>query len=93
MSAYPTSAQLAAFRRAIHCVSDELMPMHPDHGGAWPHEIRDGIGYPGWALDAHLSADARREASAMRSRAFLDPAAQEPWDAADMAAFVPRPAR
>lgn len=82
--AYPTSADLARFRRAYRLaphdpasVPGDALRYHAsppgweaDTGGAWPHERKRGIGYPGATLDAHLNADARREASALRSRAY-----------------------
>lgn len=73
---YPTSADLAAFRRDIRPDVDDT---HPDaspamaayHGlaGAWSSERREGIGYR-FASDPTWNATARREASALRSRAF-----------------------
>lgn len=89
---YPTTADLAALRtlgmsapsimadpRATGTMRAWIVAgrwqMHP-HVGAWPDELRDGIGfrYPGDRSDrAPLDAeriDARREAAALRSRAF-----------------------
>lgn len=73
VSTYPTSATLAAFRRSIHnrtsnhglyepCITDDTYP------SVWPGERSDGIGYRSTYYG--MAADiARREASAMRSRA------------------------
>lgn len=86
MSAYPSTATLAAFRRSIlppetgewppARTSDSGM-VHPSHGGAWPDELVLGIGYrchaecnrPGSWCNV---TSARREASALRSRAYPD---------------------
>ena len=90
MSRYPSSADLAAFRRAIHgttldtmdtsrCTIGPSCEYGDPHARAWDCELRNGIGYriaplpsPGWREDPHASrhASARREASAMRSRAY-----------------------
>lgn len=77
MSHHPTTAELAAFRRSIYCDHLSHYPgacrtldgMHPD-SGAYPSELRDGIGRitPG-AAHQTLSG-VRREASALRSRAY-----------------------
>lgn len=67
---YPSSADLAAFRR-------DLMPSwfdnpYPHRPDAWPDELRDGIGsQTGNAYGMQQAWRARREASAMRSRAYL----------------------
>lgn len=93
MTRHPSSAELAEFRRWLHTRSDELQPMHPDEThprgvvaqraapGAWPRELRDGIGYRYSNDDPDLTwcgasccegalRNDRREASAMRSRAY-----------------------
>jgi hypothetical protein len=78
-SHYPSTAELAAFRRAI-------LSQHPGtaehparfvtlaNGRAWPHERQHGIGWTqaDYAMDEPIvnPSHARREASAMRSRAF-----------------------
>lgn len=96
MSAYPSTADLAAFRRTYKLADDPGAPgyysrdiiepgepsgsgFHPV-AGAWPHEREHGIGYRYSRDDADLAWDApepdggliqhRREASAMRSRAY-----------------------
>jgi hypothetical protein len=90
MSHYPTSADLAAFRRSIAGHPDALVDMHPDRypgfTGAWSDERQHGIGYRISQDDPDLTwcrdeccvwADGdsyvipRREASAMRSRAYV----------------------
>ena len=74
MSRYPSTADLAAFRRSI-APNDGPSPfVGPSIGGAFPDERRDGIGLhdDSWhpALPFSASTIVRREASAMRSRAF-----------------------
>jgi len=95
MTRIPSSADLAALRRSLYWMasgpSDNANaagwhgPMiHPD-AGAWPGELRDGIGYrtdwaDGYASDTaalfYRHSIARREASALRSRAY---AAEAPF--------------
>lgn len=95
MSHYPTSAELATFRRSIELAANRsprlpdgglrLAIFGPHHdsenpgGAAYTYELRDGIGYrierlpsPAWHQDplASRATLARREAAAMRSRAF-----------------------
>lgn len=82
MSHYPSSAELARFRRSITLPpSTNHSPLAP-HRGAWPRERTDGIGYrqtteQTWAYRTWSDNPtiARREASAARSRAYaaLDP--------------------
>lgn len=79
MSHYPTSAELAAFRRAIrpawyaqdftgHDLTGKEWPMAPlDHTPnrttrTWGIPVRNGM--------LHVPTRARREASALRSRAY-----------------------
>jgi hypothetical protein len=82
MTHHPSSAELAAFRRSIAPLDapwkhpDRPLHTHADgtehHPGAWPDELRHGIGYrPAhhWQYTATTAHD-RREASAMRSRAY-----------------------
>lgn len=59
MSSYPTSADLAAFRRSLghdsYCVTDHadpdaedmdwIGPLNAASNGAWPDEIKNGIGH------------------------------------------------
>lgn len=87
MTAHPTTAQLAAFRRAIG-------PdwRHRSRTTAWPDERQHGIGASSfgkaWGVmfpDSTLPGEARREASAMRSRAARAGA----WAIADVLAFAP----
>ena len=80
MSSYPTSSQLAAFRRAIPCAADHAdrwfdCPFSRTHVS--DHEREHGIGYVithGSGADVDLapiwSSDWRRMAAAMRSRAY-----------------------
>lgn len=91
MSHYPSSAELAAFRRSIASPYSGPHGIRYSHGplgltdmresgnyrGAWSHELQHGIGY---RISDDLAmtdddiegeyAQARREASAMRSRAY-----------------------
>lgn len=76
MSRYPTTAELAAFRRDVErstrgglrvAIFDDVMSRP---AGAIDYERRAGIGHPGSALDRALYTDARRESSALRSRAY-----------------------
>lgn len=78
MSHYPSTAELAAFREDIHRLSgphftdDCTVGMsHPPEGGAWLDELSNGIGYlPWWAMSDARASRARREAGAMRTRAY-----------------------
>ena len=86
MNHYPSSAELAAFRRAIpkrHPAYERApgSPFRTRSGGrAWPWERRWGVGFqaatppPGWHADpwASRAGEARRGAAAMRARAFHD---------------------
>lgn len=74
MSHYPSTQELAAFRRSL----DPAM-RHTESGpvGAYPHELHDGIGYrdDDWLGGSAAPVGfrytfARREASALRSRAY-----------------------
>ena len=77
-SHYPSSADLAAFRRSIELdttgesFGETGEPARAYQGGAWPHEIEHGIGNAGdaFAFDPWLHSLARTEASRMRSAAF-----------------------
>ena len=79
MSHHPSSADLAAFRASLMAATGAAAAADPDHflrryrTGAAPWERRDGIGYR-IPTDRYLSSlygpHARREAAAMRSRAF-----------------------
>lgn len=78
MGTYPGTGELAAFRRSIAGHADRPIDMHPQRG-AWRHELGRGIGYRemgGIRVSEYASATyrdagiARREASAMRSRAY-----------------------
>jgi hypothetical protein len=72
MSHYPNTAELAAFRRAIaQDVGAMGAPPYqmPSHGGAWTDERQHGIGARGYLAGSSAAFD-RREASAMRSRAY-----------------------
>lgn len=84
VSHYPTTAELASFRRSI--AGSQTALLHPEgvYAGvveAWPDEIRDGIGLRMNGRAPYLSAvllpygklasmTAREQASAMRSRAY-----------------------
>lgn len=85
MSAYPSTATLAAFRASLLPLSLRATggPVtDPAAGGAWSHERAEGIGMRplgyalrhSWGRTAASMGEhhhlARREASAMRSRAF-----------------------
>lgn len=85
MSHYPSSAELAAFRRSIGS-SNGLRARymsHPDGTvahpttGAWASERQHGIGYR--MADKYWSGVARREASAMRSRAYWAAGSPNGW--------------
>lgn len=85
MSHYPSTAELAAFRRRIHnrasnhglwepCITDDTIPT------VWRGERENGIGYLETAPDAmcivipdgavHTGAIARRRAGVLRTRAY-----------------------
>ncbi len=69
-SHHPSSAELAAFRYRTAHTHTGLWDGAPYHGGAWSHERRDGIGrYDAWG-EAIAGTWCRREAGALRSRAF-----------------------
>ena len=79
-SHYPSSADLATFRRRILPTTGLLVLLAPfvppKSGGAWPDEREHGIGHqyatdgclPDWTCQGTI---ARREASCMRSAAFV----------------------
>ena len=77
-SHYPTSAELAAFRRSIATPSMAADPFWvccpSPESGAWSHERERGIGYRdrGSVFDDiyYPAVTARREASRMRTAAF-----------------------
>lgn len=64
MSHHPTSAELAAFRRSIAPSTMDIDTLR------WQDERRHGIGFRIPLNDADILTHARREASAMRSRAY-----------------------
>jgi len=74
MTAVPSSDDLAALRSALNGAGWRPVDMHPADGGAWQHELQRGIGYgdgrTGRGYIASGYIDARREASALRSRAY-----------------------
>ena len=102
MSHYPSSAELAAFRRATHDANiasvervtgrPTMTFVHPSASPAWPSERSYGIGFrrtpgtDGGTLNGDvyvfpwdrvngrviINTECRREASAMRSRAYLN---------------------
>lgn len=78
-SHYPTTAELAAFRRdwalsiaawPLPRTGDTHAPgfTYPPNGGAWPHEREHGIGARLWLLPYEVAA--RREANRMRREAW-----------------------
>ena len=93
----PNADELAAFRRAIRPDLDDIHPeaspdMAAHHGiaAAWESERREGIGYrqtegQTWAYRTWSDNPtiARREASAIRSRAYLRAFGRVAADAAD----------
>lgn len=87
MSHHPTSAELADMRRKLTSAPSSGMfsvltrdgwITHPTIGGAWAHEKRDGIGSRGFLAGASASFD-RREASALRSRAYARHSMASQW--------------
>ncbi len=85
MSSYPTSAELAAFRRSIpgsrqrhsHSAASNWHPVTIDGApaGAWPDERKIGLGYivtheESAYRDAHDASRARRGAAAIRHAAY-----------------------
>lgn len=92
MSHHPSSAELAVFRRSmaspynsVHGIRYSYGPLMTDttlpagnYRGAWSHEKRDGIGARGYLAGASASFD-RREASALRSRAYAAKGMASQW--------------
>lgn len=113
MSAYPTSATLAAFRMTLHDAqgphfTDDCGITDPPEGmAAWEDELAAGIGYrdaiarpADYAVwrSVDVVALARREAAALRSRAYEAIRADALGDAgladdlhAAIGTFVPEP--
>jgi hypothetical protein len=83
MSRYPTSAELAALRRSIAPIDGT-----PVDGGAFAHERQHGIGARGYLAGASAAFD-RREASAMRSRAYGDWYTHRPASTLELTRGVP----
>ena len=85
-SHYPSSTELSAFRRTIDFEVviragfyvdkfDDNLRHVGNYAGAWPHERDNGIGYreAQHGIHSHPTMNhARREASAVRSRAFYN---------------------
>lgn len=95
---YPTTAELAAFRRSVAGGSwaDNVILASDAIRGAYRDERNHGIGRStddGWS-SARIAAIARREASAMRSRAYARMARGSAADwhrlAGAIATFEPR---
>lgn len=93
MTRYPSSADLAAFRRSYPVSNRWIRSLTvPTDGGAWQDELRHGIGYR--ITDARYPSEweslpeDRRGASALRSRAYARAcAAASPSPCADCGAI------